>query len=96
MSFFVFPHAKPDLRHQYFHKLTGKLRNLISKNILYTLCLEVGRFQEKPVFLFFLSAVVTHINVLKLVLPVFSYFDFRFLFDRTSEQVHSKKHLLVS
>ena len=55
MSFFVFPHAKPDLRHQDFHKLTGKLRNFILKNILYTLCLEVGRFQEKRVFCFNVS-----------------------------------------
>ena len=50
MSFFVFPHAKPELRHQEFHKFTGKLENLILKNILCSLCVEVGRFQEKPVF----------------------------------------------
>ena len=52
MSFFVFPYAWPDLRHQDFHKLTGKLRNLLLKNILDTLCLEVGRFQEKPIVCF--------------------------------------------
>ena len=76
MSFFVFSHAKPDLRYQDFHKLTGKLRNLILKNILYTLCLEVARFQEKSVFCFNVSCGDTHINFIKLILPVFSYFDF--------------------
>ena len=60
MSFFIFPHAKPDLRHQDFHKLTGKLSNLILKNILYTLCLEGGRSQEKPVFCFNVSSGDIH------------------------------------
>ena len=58
VSFFVFPHGKLDLRYR-FSYVNRKLRSLILKNIS-TLCLKVGRFQEKPVFCFNVCSGDTH------------------------------------
>ena len=48
LSHSVFPHAEPS--EIVFDKLTRKLRKSIFKNILSTLCTEVGRLQEKLLF----------------------------------------------